>query len=316
MKDAMSTIERAAARLGSIARRSDSAVAPADANETLVSIERAKPDGGGIEPTQTRLDSIAPPSTSPVFGEPRTVVLDLEELTARGFATPGNAQTPLATEFRRVKRPLLLKVKGATGAADESNPPNLIMVTSSLPHEGKTFVAANLAMSIAAEVDLSVVLVDADVTKGDITRVLGLENAYGLSDVLQRGADYVEEAIAKTNLEHLSLLSAGRPNPSIDELFASGVMVEITRQLALRDPNRIIVFDAAPLLAATEASVLARLMGQIVLVVEADKTPQAQVKDAIDHLEGCQGVSVLLNKVSRRPSESYYYYGYGGGGSA
>ena len=288
----MSTIERAAARLGSIGLRQDSA-------------EPKGPLAQGRSPAP-----MPHPSVGGGFVE-----LDLAALAERGFATPQNAQTPLAVEFRRIKRPLLLNVKQGQAQQADENPPNLIMITSAVPHEGKTFVAANLAMSIAAEVDLSALLVDADVTKGDVTRVLGLQNEYGLSDLLQRGATFIEDAVVHTNLEHFSILPAGRPDPNIDELFASDVMIQVTRALALQNPGRIVILDAAPLLAATEASVLARLVGQVVVVVEADKTPQAKVTEALEHLEGCRSVSLVLNKVSRRAGEAYYGYGYGTAGA-
>ncbi len=308
----MSTIERAAARLGSISR-SAGAELPFETGDPATLPVSGQGTAARVDVDSQRASG-SPFLQAPVGG--RFVEIDLDALTARGFATPANAKTPLAVEFRRIKRPLLLKVKQTQVTAEDQNPPNLIMVTSSVPHEGKTFVAANLAMSIAAEVDLSVVLVDADVTKGDVTRVLGLDNEYGLSDVVQRGAAYVEDAIIQTNFEHLSILPAGRPNPTIDEYFASEEMLGVTRALALKDPHRIIVFDAAPLLAATEARVLARLVGQVVLVVEADKTPQAKVNDAIEHLEGCASVSLLLNKVTRRSKDAYYNYGYGYGAGA
>src|SRR5262245_59651878 len=118
MKDPMSTIERAAQRLGTVSRRTDPDLSPIDASGHAGPIERATSEVIGIE--GTRLDSVVQmPATGPVYGEPRTVALDLDRLSARGFATPANAQTPLATEFRRIKRPLLLKVK--SGSTDSES---------------------------------------------------------------------------------------------------------------------------------------------------------------------------------------------------
>jgi protein-tyrosine kinase len=136
----------------------------------------------------------------------------------------------------------------------------------------------------------------------------------GLTDLLQQGAAYPENAVLQTNVPSLSLLLSGPRLPNVDELFASDKMVQLMRDLADHDPNRIVIIDAQPLHAGTESSVLARMVGQVVMVVEADKTPQATVTEALHHLKGCQSVSLVLNKARRRSSDhGGYGYGYGYG---
>lgn len=238
--------------------------------------------------------------------------IDLTELANRGYLTPGEGRTQLAQEMRRIKRPLLLNIQKDQAKSSASPPANLIMITSSLPAEGKTFISINLAISLSAELDKRVLLVDADVSKGGTTEQLGIQAHRGLSDLLYETNYMGEDAVLTSNIERLSILPAGGNTDQIDELFASDLMETITRSLALADPERIVLFDAPPLLATTEAAVLARHMGQVVVIVEANKTPQDAVTQSISQLKGCANVNLILNKTSQRDSGGYGYgYGYG-----
>lgn len=240
--------------------------------------------------------------------------IDLEALHEKGYITPDMGRSQLAQEMRRIKRPLLLNIQKAQAKGETSPAPNLIMITSALPGEGKTFVAINLAMSMAAEVDRRVLLVDGDVARGDLSRQLDISERRGLSDLLQDNSYLSEDGVLTTNIDRLSLLPAGAQVDNVDELFASGLMAVLTKALADEDPNRVIIFDASPLIATTEAAVLAQRMGQTVLVVEANRTPQDSVAQALAQLEGCANVSVMLNKATGKDASGYSYgYGYGYG---
>ncbi|MGB1110167.1 MAG: XrtA-associated tyrosine autokinase [Gammaproteobacteria bacterium] len=242
--------------------------------------------------------------------EPRRVGnhvnLDLEHLSDIGVITPDNARGKVAEEYRLIKRPLLLNVIGEGEA--EIDDPNIIMVTSSLPGEGKTFTSVNLAMSMAMELDRTVLLVDADVAKPSFSRVFDMETEGGLIDVLLGDAT-MEEVLLTTNVPKLRLLPAGRRHANSVELLASDHMRRLTKELATRYENRIIVFDSPPLLATTEAGVLASLMSQIVLVVEANKTPQYVVQESLNILDRSKYIGTVLNK-SRSSGRSGYYYDY------
>jgi receptor protein-tyrosine kinase len=145
-----------------------------------------------------------------------------------------------------------------------------------------------------------------------VTEVLGIEPGLGLTDVLNKGGGHIEDAVLKTNVEGLELLPSGPRLANTDELFASDMMRRVMLELAQQDPRRLVLVDAPPLLARTEAPNLARLAGHVVVVVEADKTPQANVTEALGLLEGCECVSLVLNKVTRRASDGHAYgYGYG-----
>lgn len=298
----MSTIERAAAKLGSIGKaRTEPTV---EVGPGLVADEPV-----ALDVVERKVESSAAESLRGGYCE-----LDLESLASRGFVSSDNTQTEIAADLRRIKRPLLLSIKHAESRQETSQPPNLVLITSSLPGEGKTFVSINLALSLAAEVDRTVLLVDADVAKGDVARVLDIPVNRGLSGLLQEPAAFAETAVMQTNVPSLSIMLAGKPLSNIDELFASERMTQLLHDLAEYDSNRIVVIDGPPLHAGTEASVLARMVGQVVVLVEADKTPQSTVTEALQQLNGCGSVSLVLNKARRRASErGAYGYGYGYG---
>jgi receptor protein-tyrosine kinase len=236
--------------------------------------------------------------------------LDLARLQAAGFVTPSLQDSPLLHEFRVIKRPLVRNGLGRT--AMQARNSNLIMVTSALPGEGKTFVAVNLAMSLALEVDCRVLLVDADVISPSVPRVLGIEPAKGLMDLLTTKGPDMGDLLLSTNVEHLTLLLAGTPHPASSELLASEVMNRLLNEVASRYPDRIVVFDSPPLLATTESRVLATLMGQVVVVVEAERTTQGALQSALATVESCPAVYTVLNKAPDANVASYYgAYGYG-----
>jgi len=187
---------------------------------------------------------------------------------------------------------------------------NCIMVTSSVPGEGKTFSAVNLALSLASEVDSRVLLIDCDAVRPQVMERLGLDNeSAGLLDKLRQPELALSNLILRTNIPKFSLLPAGRADLHATELLASEAMRTVIDELATRYLDRIVVFDAPPLLAAPETRILASLVGQIVVVVEAHKTSQQTVIDAIAQLESCPVVMTILNKVTG-PSQVAYGQAY------
>lgn len=235
----------------------------------------------------------------------RLVNVDLAKLRAAGFITPDEPTTQIATEFRVIKRPLLDNVEGRSAAPVENA--NLIMITSAVPGEGKTFTSINLAMSMALELNRTVLLVDADATRSSVMAQLGVSESRGLTDLLLDPGLDLSDVLLRTNVEKLSLLPAGSPYARATELLASDGMMRLVEELATRYPDRLVIFDAPPLLATTESRVLARHMGQIVMVVEADKTTHSALADAMETIKSCPVVSMVLNKM--RHSEMGAYYG-------
>lgn len=233
------------------------------------------------------------------------VEIDLTRLSVDGYVTPHAPRSRLAEEFRVIKRPLLNNVAAKSGTSVRHA--NRIMVTSALPGEGKTFVSLNLAMSLAMELDTEVLLVDADASHPALIERLGLAPTKGLLDLLVEPALSPNAVVLKTNVENLSLLPAGTPQAHATELLASQDMSRLVAQLATDDPRRIVLFDTPPLLVASEARVLAAHMGQVVLVIAADDTPQGTVNDALGTIENCPVVFTVLNRVA--PSDRGGYYG-------
>src|SRR5256885_5175001 len=254
------------------------------------------------------------PATAGLHGRTpaRHVELNFEKLRSLGFVTPDVPTSQTADEFRVIKRPI---IRNAVGKGDERvKHGNLVMVTSALPGEGKTFTSINLAMSVAMEYDSRVLLVDGDVAHPSMPSMLGTPHAPGLLDLLTRDDIDVADALVKTNVERLTLLPAGSRQRRSTELLASEQMASLLRELSSRYPDRIIIFDSPPLLAATEARVLATHMGQVVMVVAANATSQHAVSQALATIDNCEIVLMLLNKASRSDVGTYYgYYGDDGG---
>jgi receptor protein-tyrosine kinase len=184
------------------------------------------------------------------------------------------------------------------------------MVTSALLGEGKTFCAINLAMSIAMEVDRSVLLVDADVMRPSVMDRIGLRNARGLLDVLADPQLDLGEVLLRTNVPKLSLLPTGTLHNRASEMLASTAMDKLLIELASRYSDRIVIFDSPPLLMSPGTASLATRMGQTVVVVEASKTPRRTVEQAFDAVADCPKVTALLNKCSS-PMDGHVYGYYG-----
>ena len=244
---------------------------------------------------------------NPVKSFSHQVDLDLKKLDSEGYITPADMSSVLSNTFRQLKRPIINNVRGK-GATVLDNA-NLVMFTSSVAGEGKTFSAINMAMSIAMEHDQHVLLVDADINKPSHHDIFGVQSKTGLTDLLTGRVDDVSKVIYKTNVPSLSLMFAGSRTPHATELFASKAMANFLEEMSSRYEDRIIIFDSAPLLLPTEASVLATHMGQVILVVEAEKTRHESVKSSLEKLSN-RIVLLLLNKM-RETNDMGVYGGYG-----
>lgn len=307
----MSLIEKAAERLEKL---KEAGALPAAAAPQPAAAPAVRPSAGGAgeravpPPPATSAD--AQPDAAPVKHSGRQVDIDLVALARAGMVTPDQPRSQIAEEYRVIKRPLLRNLQGKGATAVDNG--NLIMVSSALPGEGKSFTAINLAISIAMELDHTVLLVDADVSRPAILNRLGLAPEKGLMDVLTGRAE-LGDVLLRTNVEKLSLLPAGMPHPRATELLASDAMNRMLEEMATRYAERVIVFDSPPLLVTTEARELATHMGQVVLVVEANRTTHGTVKQALAAIENCPIKLLVLNKSGDRGPGGYYGYGYGYG---
>lgn len=231
------------------------------------------------------------------------ITLDYKTLAALGYVVPDTEYKQLAEEYRIIKRPVLLNAFGKGAAPIEHG--NLVSVTSSLPAEGKTFTALNLGLSIASEMDVTVLLIDGDVIKASLSQLLGVQSNRGLNDLLDDPACSVGDVILDTQNPKLKIIPAGSRSAKSTELLASQAMERLLTELAERYSDRIILFDSPPMLATSEASVLNHLMGQVLVVVEAGNTPVDAIKDALSRLEEDKAIGLILNKSRDSKTGSY-----------
>jgi exopolysaccharide/PEP-CTERM locus tyrosine autokinase len=234
-----------------------------------------------------------------------SITVDRNALRAAGLMAPEHQERQLADQYRQIKRPLIANAMGR-GAKKLANG-QLIMTASAMPEEGKTFTSFNLALSMALEKDLTVLLVDADVSKRHISRILGLESHAGLLDALKDDTLDLEALVVPTDIPGLSILPAGNRTDIATELLSSTHMENTVARLGAHNPNRIVLLDSPPLLMTSESRALAAAVGQVVLVVRAGHTPQQAVLDAVSHIPEDKAVGFVLNQSHAQTSEGYYY---------
>jgi len=234
--------------------------------------------------------------------------IDFQKLSDGGYLTPDRENQLLTDEYRIIKRPLLKNAFGKGVVPVENG--NVIMVSSALPGEGKTFTAMNLAVSIAMEKDTTVLLIDSDVTKPALSKLLNLEENPGFTDILTDPQIKLSDVMIRTNLKRLSVMPAGKGRSNSTELLASQRMQDIINELSSRYTDRIIIFDLPPIMVTTHAEVLLESAGQILLVIEEGKTPEHVVKEAISKINEDTVLGLVLNKChSSQKSEYYGTYG-------
>ncbi len=256
---------------------------------------------------------ITQPVSPPAAPSGRVAQIDLEALRKSGFIEPGAAPSTLSEEFRLAKRHVLLAAFGGRNAVRIERG-RIVMICSSQPNEGKTFCSINLALSFASERDVEVVLIDADSAKPEVLSTLGIEGGPGLLDAIGRPDVRVEDLLIRTSLPNVAVLPTGRRSHDDTELLASSRAHEVLDELLAANPRRIIIIDSAPALAASPASVLAHHVGQILMVVRADRTGESELREALGLLDGCEHIQLLLNGTTYQGAAQKYgsYYGYGG----
>lgn len=284
--------------------------APAPVAEPVRPVREA-PAASDPEPEIVPEPKPVPRSFLPVVTGERAAV-DRKSLAERGFIVPDSPAGPLAEEFRIVKRQLLLGMgAGSPVAADKRR---TVLICSAQPDEGKTFCAVNLALSLAGERDMEVLLVDADFPKPEVLSILGLEaRESGFVDALADPSLDPERLVVRTDIGSLSVMPAGRYENDVPELLGSDRTARVLARLTESRPKRIVIFDSPPALMASAAAALAAHVGQLLLVVRADQTNEADLKEAAGLLSGCPQISLLLNGTGFAATGRRFgsYYGYG-----
>ena len=258
-------------------------------------------------PVVSEAAAIVPSPEEPTFSNNNFVNIDFARLAAGGFLTPDQPMTRQSEEYQHIKRRVLGNM--TSGALNTNRPSNLILITSSVPSEGKTFTSVNLAISLAMEVDHTILVVDTDIMKRDLSRAFGVVDRKGLFDLLSSPNLRLEDLLVRTNMRNLVILPVGTKREGSTELLASMRMRELADQLARRYADRVVLFDSPPVLATTTASALAPLVGQVLLVAEAGSTKHETIREALQRLDRVTITGVILNKGKQAAAASYDYYG-------
>jgi protein-tyrosine kinase len=275
-------------------------------------LKRAKRDATKADPARPRAVPAAhavheaPPVTGRLAARLATrpqIELDRDFLRRSGLAPLASAERRLTSEYRALKRGLLATMARGSGVIEGKS----VMVASAIPGEGKTFTSLNLALSLAAERDWTVVLVDADSAKQHLSSVFGLREQRGLLDVLSDPALSLVDVMYRTGVAGLNFIAAGQAPEASTELMASARMAGVLEQLFLEDPRTIVVFDSSPLLLTTDSRALADAVDQVLLVVRADATPRASVTEAIAALGAGHDVGLVLNEYQGTALQQEYY---------
>lgn len=296
----MSTIEKAVNK--QLAQQSEQAqVSPATGQstlnvETIASEQRASNKRNAAEKASAQKDYL----------NTATIQLDLERLAELNFVSLTSERRVINEEFRVIKRKLLNNAFG--GLSQTLKHPNLIMVSSSRPGEGKTFTSINLALSMALEKDKTVLLIDADVLRPMVSKTLNFATENGLTDYLSSDELEVDDILLSTNVDRLKIISAGRPHHLSTELLGSEKMLKLATEFASRYPDRIVIFDAPPLLGVNETAVLASMCGQAIVVVEENKSKLAEIDQAVALLPDDLAIGFVINKAHRNQGKGYGYY--------
>ncbi|HST36389.1 MAG TPA: AAA family ATPase [Allosphingosinicella sp.] len=282
--------------------------APEPAPEPVPIVELVPP--APVVEALTPVVEIPAPRPRPVFG---VAEVDRVALAEAGFIVPEGDVTGIAEEFRLVKHQLLAAIEGDKASPDERR--RAVLICSAQPKSGKTFCAVNLALSLAGERDVEVLLIDGDFPKPDVLATLGVAgNRSGLVEALADPSIDIESLIIRTDVPGLSVLPAGRKTNNVPELLASDRTREVLAKLVAGDGRRIILFDSPPALMASHATVLAGHVGQALVVVRADQTTEADLRETLGLLSGCDHLSLILNgaglAVTGRKFGAYDGYGH------
>ncbi|HEY0183728.1 MAG TPA: hypothetical protein VGC09_13055 [Rhodopila sp.] len=274
-----------------------SGAAPSTDGQTA---RRASPPGrSSVFDPHADLPSLPPLGRRPAPGDPAAGMLqgaasiDAVSLERAGMVDWSRTRTRISEEFRLVQRQI---IRSAFGPGAEPGFSNLLLVTSARPGEGKSFMATNLSGSIARQGDHHVLLVDADSKRDSICYSLGLAQSRGLLDLAANPKLDPAPLIVKTPIERLSILPVGRERERSAELFSTKEMTRLIQSLGRRYADRLLILDAPPCLSTSDPAVLAQVVGQILFVVEADRTQRDEIEASLDLIQACPTITMVLNK--------------------
>lgn len=246
-------------------------------------------------PGRKSVDAIPPATDYPVPSQGISI-------TNPYLVSIGDSGSPIAEEYRKLKSLLL-------GMSRRDNFANVIMVTSSIAGEGKSITALNLALSLAQEMDHTVLLIDADLRKPSVHRYLGVEQGTGLAEVLEERAD-ITESLIHTGIGRLAILPAGKVTLNPVELFTSQRMANFIQDIKYRYPDRFVIIDTPPILPFAETRTLSRLVDGVIFVVKERLASQASIAEGIAAIEGDNKLGIVYNEAEISVSDDRYGHYY------
>jgi len=272
--------------------------APERAGDAFVREVMPLPAEPLAEPVVIQAAAAEAPNAPDISAAPPPLAFNWLHLEREGFITPENQRSLTAEEFRVIKRPLLRTAFGRDSRAQRNGISHIVMVTSPAPGDGKTFTAANLALSIASERDLQVLLIDCDARRMGLTKLVGAAGRKGLVDVLMTPSMSIGDVILRTDVPNLSVVPAGQIVNAPTEVYSSQSMARLMADVATRFANRFIILDAPPALVSSEVGVLASHVGQVIMVVQANETSRHAVAQAVALVDACPNINFVLNRVT------------------
>ncbi|MFC5446789.1 CpsD/CapB family tyrosine-protein kinase [Paenibacillus aestuarii] len=222
-------------------------------------------------------------------------------LRRRPVITHENPKSPISEAYRTLRTNIQFS------SIDEDL--KVLMVTSAEPGEGKSTTLTNLAVAYAQS-DKKVLIVDADLRKPTMHHTFRVSNRYGMTSLLTNQAA-IHEVLQETFVPNLSIITSGAIPPNPSEILASKKMVSILDEL--KEQFDIILIDAPPAIAVTDAQIVATRADGVILVVDAERNKRDLALKAKQNLENVRAriLGVVLNNVDRKNKDAYYYYYYG-----
>ncbi len=272
------------------------------------------PPAAGLGVNGTLNGVLGAPAGIPMPRDPARPLITLDRLEKAGLLTDQAGRSRVAEELWLVQRQILRTAFTAAGSVPPSAElsgayPNLLMVTSARPGEGKSFTGLNLAASIARQGDHPVLLIDTDVKDHSLTRLLSLVDSPGLLDCVADPSLDPARFDHPTSINQLSILPIGHGQHTrgTDQL-ASRHVGRLLNGLARRQADRLVILDGAPCLATSDPAALAPIMGQILFVVEAERTQRSDVEAALDLIGECPAITLVLNKMQQAAGNAFGAY--------
>ncbi len=272
--------------------------------------ERQGPSRAMIDPQQKLATLTDPMAVLSMGASSGSSQLDMAALERAGLVVGHKVRTRISEEFRitvgHILRTMHSNYSPGRGA------PNVLMVTSARPGEGKSFSSLNLAGSIAQHTQREVLLVDVDAKQRSLSAELGLADRPGLLDLSSNTSLRIEDMIIRTAIPHLSVITVGSGHTIGSEISPSRPVSTLVERIARRFPNAVVLLDAPPCLSTSDPSTLAPFVGQIVLVVEAERTQRNEVVASLDLIKACPSITLMLNKIRLTTSYTfgaYHYFG-------